>query len=148
MDRAAPKSEGKIASYQQTARQQPNAWLDFEDLCRLPRSSADFLWLSRTFKRLAITAVPTLDGESIDVQQRFLNLIDILYDSGIELTLITEEGPQALLTATALLDYARTCSQLQQLRILELESMDRVIFDIVYSGCLHAESGRDRRRFS
>ncbi|RMN25479.1 ATPase [Pseudomonas coronafaciens pv. zizaniae] len=55
-------------------------------------------------QRLAITAVPTLDGESIDVQQRFLNLIDILYDSCIELILITEEGPQALLTATALLD--------------------------------------------
>ncbi|WP_223434705.1 MULTISPECIES: cell division protein ZapE [unclassified Pseudomonas] len=108
------------------ARQQATAWLDFEDLCRVPHSSADFLWLSRTFKRLAITAVPTLDDEGIDVQQRFLNLIDILYDSGIELFLITEEGPQALLTATALLDYSRTCSRLQQLQILEPESMDRV----------------------
>jgi cell division protein ZapE len=108
------------------ARQQATAWLDFEDLCREPRSSADFLWLSRTFKRLAITAVPKLGREGIDVQQRFLILIDILYDSSIELILITEEGPQALLTATALVDYARTCSRLQQLRILEPESLDRV----------------------
>ncbi|MCQ6255313.1 cell division protein ZapE [Pseudomonas sp. Q11] len=108
------------------ARQQATAWLDFEDLCRMPRSCGDFLWLSCTFKRLAITAVPTFDGEGIDVQQRFLNLIDILYDSGIELILITEEGPLALFTASAHMDYARTCSRLQQLRVLELESMDRI----------------------
>lgn len=31
------------------ARHQASAWVTFGELCRLPRSSADFLWLSRTF---------------------------------------------------------------------------------------------------
>ncbi len=97
------------------ARQQATAWLDFDELCRSPRSSADFLWLNRTFERLAITGVPTLDGEGIDVQQRFLNLIDIFYDSVVELILVAEASPEDLLTAGAHVDFSRTHSRLQQL---------------------------------
>ncbi len=101
------------------ARYQATAWLHFDALCRLPRSSADFLWLSRTFECLAITGVPPLDGQGIDVQQRFLNLIDILYDSGIELNLVAEVGLPELLSAGAHVDFARTRSRLQQLRKLQ-----------------------------
>jgi cell division protein ZapE len=107
------------------ARQQATAWLDFDELCRLPRSSADFLWLNRRFERLAVTGVPTLDGEPIDVQQRFLNLIDILYDSGVELMLVAEASPPALLSAGAHVDFARTRSRLQQLKLVGTEYFDR-----------------------
>ncbi|MCQ4306458.1 cell division protein ZapE [Pseudomonas stutzeri] len=103
------------------ARHQATAWLAFDELCRLPRSSADFVWLSRTFERLAVTGVPLLDEQGIDVQQRFLNLIDILYDSGVELLLAAEANPQALLSAGAHVDFARTRSRLQQLRVIETE---------------------------
>jgi len=101
------------------ARQQATAWLDFDELCRLPRSSADFLWLNRTFERLVITGVPTLDGEGIDVQQRFLNLIDIFYDSGVELILVAEVSPEDLLSAGAHVDFSRTRSRLQQLEVVD-----------------------------
>lgn len=101
------------------ARHQVTAWLSFDELCRLPRSSADFLWLSRSFERLAITGVLPLDGQGIDVQQRFLNLIDIFYDSGIELLLVADAAPQALLSADAHVDFARTLSRLRQLRVAE-----------------------------
>lgn len=101
------------------ARHQASAWIAFDELCRLPRSSADFLWLSRTFERVAITGVPPLDKQGIDVQQRFLNLIDIFYDSGIELLLVTESDLQVLLSAGAHVDFARTRSRLQQLRVVD-----------------------------
>jgi len=110
------------------ARHQVTAWLAFDELCRMPRSSADFLWLSRTFERLAITGVPLLNGQGIDVQQRFLNLIDICYDSGIELLLVADADPRALLSAGAHIDFARTRSRLQQLRILETERTGHVDF--------------------
>ena len=102
------------------------AWLDFDELCRLPRSSADFLWLRDEFERLTITGVPTLDGEGIDVQQRFLNLIDIFYDSGVQLLLVAETSPDQLLSVGAHVDFARTRSRLQQLRLVDGAHGDRV----------------------
>lgn len=101
------------------ARHQASAWIEFDELCRQPRSSADFLWLSRTFEHVAITAVPPLDGEGIDVQQRFLNFIDICYDGGIALLLVAERDVKTLLSAGAHVDFARTRSRLQQLRVVE-----------------------------
>ena len=101
------------------ARHQATVWLAFDELCRLPRSSADFLWLSRTFERLAMSGVPLLDGQGIDAQQRFLNLIDIFYDRGIELLLVAQADLQMLLSAGAHVDFARTRSRLQQLRVVE-----------------------------
>lgn len=107
------------------ARQQATAWLDFDELCRLPRSSADFLWLNRTFERLAVTGVPMLDGEGIDVQQRFLNLVDIFYDSGVELILVAEASPEELLSNGAHVDFARTRSRVQQLKVVDAGCTDR-----------------------
>ncbi|MFL9814972.1 cell division protein ZapE [Stutzerimonas sp. VN223-3] len=109
------------------ARENGLAWLDFDELCRLPRSSADFLWLRDTFERLAISGVPTLDGEGIDVQQRFLNAIDILYDSGVQLLLVAEVTPDQLLSVGAHVDFARTRSRLQQLRLVDGAHIDQVI---------------------
>lgn len=103
------------------ARHLANAWIAFDGLCRQPRASADFLWLSRTFEQVAITGVPPLDGEGIDVQQRFLNLIDIFYDSGIALLLVAQSDVKTLLSAGAHVDFARTRSRLQQLRIVEVQ---------------------------
>ncbi|WP_423836661.1 cell division protein ZapE [Stutzerimonas stutzeri] len=109
------------------ARENGLAWLDFDELCRTPRSSADFLWLRDEFERMAITGVPTLDGEGIDAQQRFLNVIDILYDSGVQLLLVAEVTPDQLLSVGAHVDFARTRSRLQQLRLVDGAHIDRVI---------------------
>lgn len=103
------------------ARNQANAWIAFDELCRQPRSSADFLWLSRTFEQVAITGVPRLDGEGIDVQQRFLNFIDIFYDGGVSLLLVAESDVNTLLSAGAHVDFARASSRLQQLRVVEAQ---------------------------
>ncbi|MCG6539070.1 AFG1 family ATPase [Pseudomonas sp. KSR10] len=108
------------------AREGAQAWLDFDELCRLPRSCADFLRLTRQFERLALTGVTALDGEGIDVQQRFLNLIDILYDSGVALLLVAEASPEHLLSVGGHVDFARTRSRLRQLRSLEGVLFDRM----------------------
>ncbi|MCF7203506.1 cell division protein ZapE [Pseudomonas sp. JM10B5a] len=100
------------------ARQAQNAWLHFDVLCREPRASADFLWLAEAFHGLALSGVPRLDAQPIDVQQRFLNLIDILYDQGNYLLLVGEAPPEALLRDGGHVDFSRTRSRLQQLRRL------------------------------
>jgi cell division protein ZapE len=100
------------------ARDAERGWLDFDVLCREPRSSADMLWLAEEFHVLALSGVPPLDGQGIDVQQRFLNFIDILYDHGNQLLLVSEVAPERLLSAGAHVDFSRTGSRLQQLRRL------------------------------
>ncbi len=92
------------------------AWLDFDELCRHPHSSADFLWLSRRFLHLAISGVPCLGEEAIDVQQRFVNLIDIAYDAGIQLLLASEASLDDLCRGNPHMDFSRTRSRLQQLK--------------------------------
>ncbi|MFC3607219.1 cell division protein ZapE [Stutzerimonas tarimensis] len=99
------------------AHEGERAWATFDELCRLPRASADFLWLSEGFRHLAVSGVPPLDGQGIDVQQRFLNLVDILYDGGNQLLLVSEASPETLLSEGAHTDFSRTRSRLRQLRV-------------------------------
>lgn len=106
----------------QVAAQQGAAiLLDFDELCRRPHSSADFLWLCQHYRQVAIDGVPCLDREGIDVQQRFLNFVDIAYDSGIRLYLGCSADLDTLCHAGAHVDFARTRSRLQQLRELGRE---------------------------
>ncbi|WP_339512327.1 cell division protein ZapE [Pseudomonas sp. RL_15y_Pfl2_60] len=97
------------------AREAGMLWLDFGELCRQPRSSADFLWLCDQYRQLAVAGVPCLDAEGIDVQQRFLNFIDIAYDSGVQLFLGCEAGLDDLCQPGSHVDFSRTRSRLQQL---------------------------------
>jgi len=100
------------------AHEGARAWLDFDELCRQPRSSADFLWLCRHFEHLAIGTVPCLDRAPIDVQQRFLNFVDIAYDGGTRLSLLCETELDALLSEGGHVDFSRTRSRLRQLRLV------------------------------
>jgi cell division protein ZapE len=91
------------------------ALLDFDELCRHPHSSADFLWLCQRFRQIAIYGVPTLDNEGIDVQQRILNFVDIAYDSGVHLLLGCVAELDEVCRPGSHLDFVRTRSRLRQL---------------------------------
>ncbi|ARU90681.1 cell division protein ZapE [Pseudomonas sp. M30-35] len=97
------------------ARERAMLWLDFSELCRQPRSSADFLWLCGEYRQVAVGGVTCLDAEGIDVQQRFLNFVDIAYDSGVQLFLGCEAGLDDLCQPGSHVDFSRTRSRLQQL---------------------------------
>lgn len=104
------------------AHEGQSLWVDFDALCRYPRASADFLWLCQQFSRIALDRVPPLDGEAIDVQQRFLNFIDIAYDQGIELLLVGASSLDKLLSDAGHLDFSRTRSRLSQLSLITTDS--------------------------
>jgi cell division protein ZapE len=96
------------------------AWLAFDELCRAPRSSADYLWLCSHFRELVLAPVPRLDGEGIDVQQRFLNFVDIVYDSDTRLYLGAADAPEVVCEKGSHTDFSRTHSRLQQLQTIRL----------------------------
>nr|WP_239481969.1 cell division protein ZapE [Pseudomonas insulae] len=108
------------------ALQDNRIWLDFDELCRRPHSSVDFLWLCQRYRRIAISDVPCLRGEGIDVQQRFLNFVDIAYDSRIQLWLSCAADLDTLCQGGSHVDFARTLSRLRQLSATRMEQADPV----------------------
>ncbi|MFI8481023.1 cell division protein ZapE [Pseudomonas sp. NPDC078700] len=103
------------------AREGAMLWLDFSELCRQPRSTADYVWLCNEYAQLAVGGVPCLDAEGIDVQQRFLNFIDIAYDRAVHLLLGCAAGLDELCQPGSHVDFSRTLSRLQQLNNCQLK---------------------------
>lgn len=101
------------------AVQGEQAWADVDTLLRQPRASRDYLWLSQTFARLHIGVLPPLEGEGIDVLQRLVNLIDILYDAGTRLDLYATAPLERILRPALHPDLERTLSRLAQLQAVE-----------------------------
>lgn len=86
----------------------------FADLCDQPVAVMDYLELCRRFDHWIIDDLPRLGECSMAAQQRFINLIDVLYDQDKHLTLL---GPHALRESLEgdAIDLARTRSRLGQL---------------------------------
>lgn len=61
------------------------AWFDFDTLCRGPRSSADYIELSRRFSTLIIQDVPALSDDDGNAVRRFIHLVDECYDRAVKL---------------------------------------------------------------
>ena len=87
----------------------------FNDLCEQPTAVMDYLLLCKDFDDWIIDGLPLLGDCPIAVQQRFINLVDVLYDQDKHLTLIGER-PLAECLAGQAIDLARTASRLNQLQ--------------------------------
>ncbi|CAD5202678.1 AFG1-like ATPase [Pseudomonas sp. FEN] len=87
---------------------------EFADLCDQPTAVMDYLELCRDFDTWIIDELPNLEDCSIAAQQRFINLIDVLYDQDKRLLLIGEHPLRDSLGGNAI-DLARTRSRLGQL---------------------------------
>lgn len=99
--------------------------LTFNDLCEQPTAVMDYLLLCEDFDHWIIDDLPLLGECPIAVQQRFINLIDVLYDQDKHLTLLGQQPLDDALQGQAI-DLARTRSrlgQLQQVSPLALKSL-------------------------
>ncbi|WP_336086721.1 cell division protein ZapE [Nocardia sp. SSK8] len=89
---------------------------EFTQLCGVPTGAADYLTLARRFRRWTLHAVPPLREVPPDWAMRLVNLIDVLYDADIPVTVHATE-PVTELTAgvPAVPELARTASRLGEL---------------------------------
>lgn len=87
----------------------------FNDLCEQLTAVMDYLLLCQDFDHWIIDGLPHLADCPIAVQQRFINLIDVLYDRDKHLILIGEQPLEQALSGKAI-DLARTASRLGQLQ--------------------------------
>nr|WP_157712618.1 cell division protein ZapE [Pseudomonas sp. PB120] len=86
----------------------------FSQLCDHPTAVMDYLELCRRFDHWIIFELPDLAECSIAAQQRFINLIDVLYDQDKHLIVLGQRSLRESLGGDAI-DLARTRSRLGQL---------------------------------
>lgn len=101
-------------------------WFDFDAICDGPRGVADYIELARSYHTMLISGVPEFTPQTEDAAQRFVELVDELYDHGVNLVLT------AAVPIVELYDgrrhravFARTES-----RLIEMQSEE-------YLGCEH-----------
>nr|WP_049870569.1 cell division protein ZapE [Pseudomonas cremoricolorata] len=87
----------------------------FDDLCQQPTAVIDYLVLARDHPRWIIDGLDDLNECSLAAQQRFVNLVDVLYDQDIEVLVIGRK-PLAESLDGGLADLMRTRSRLGQLQ--------------------------------
>lgn len=75
-----------------------------------PTSTVDYLALADRYPRWVISGLTSLDSR--DAAQRFANVIDVLCDRDLLLTLIGDRPLSELLPDGGSLDFARTASRL------------------------------------
>ena len=96
------------------------AWFDFAALCEGPYGSADYIELARMFSALLISGVPQFTPFNEDAAQRFVHLVDELYDRRVKLVVSAQAPVVELYDGKRLRrDFARTES-----RLIEMQSRE------------------------
>lgn len=89
----------------------------FDQLCQSPVSTIEYLHWARTYLRWTIVDMPRLDHVDPEVQQRFINLIDVLVDSDIPVAFRSEHTLDVFLDGvSARQDAFRTTSRMHLIR--------------------------------
>jgi cell division protein ZapE len=86
----------------------------FAQLCQAATAVMDYLALSERYAVWLLDEVP-LATVGPAAQQRFINVIDVLYEKQIRLLLVTRCDLETLVAGVELEDIQRTRSRLQQL---------------------------------
>ena len=96
------------------------AWFEFEEICKSPRSTADYIELARYFHTMLIANVVTMGKSHSDEARRFIQLVDELYDRKVNLILSAAVPPDELYTGKRLAEpFKRTRSRLVEMQSRE-----------------------------
>lgn len=104
----------------------------FDDLCRRPLGSSDFLAVAQRFHTVLIDHIRVMSRNQRNEAKRFINLIDTLYDQRVKLIASAEAEPDGLFLGEdgyEVFEFDRTAS-----RLIEMRSKD-------YLALAHGHSG-------
>lgn len=65
-------------------------WFDFSAICAIPRSQIDYLSIAERFSTVLINKFTPIDEHNDNCARLFIHLIDVFYDAGTQLILISE----------------------------------------------------------
>ncbi len=97
------------------------ARFDFDDLCNQNLGAEDYLEIIKNCKFITLDNIPQFNDVNSNQQQRFITLIDVLYDKDIPLA-VTAEINIDQFTSSRLLEnpFKRTVSRLYELTSVEM----------------------------
>lgn len=91
-------------------------WFDFQELCATARSAHDYQRLCSQYTSIFLSNITSTHEESGDIAARFIQLIDAIYDHGINLWAHSHVPLDALYSGRSLaFEFQRTRSRLQEL---------------------------------
>jgi len=92
------------------------ARFNFSDLCNKNIGAEDYIKITNVCKYILIENLPNFDDNNSNQQQRFITLIDIVYEKKINLTISSVSSLDKLTSANSLLEpFKRTLSRLHEL---------------------------------
>lgn len=93
------------------------AMFDFDDICAINASAADYLALARDYSFVIVSDIPKLDDSKRDLTLRLVMLIDALYDQHRHIALSAAAQPDYLYKGEALqVAFDRTVSRLMEMQ--------------------------------
>ncbi|MEO7756930.1 MAG: AFG1/ZapE family ATPase, partial [Dokdonella sp.] len=95
-------------------------WFDFSALCEGPRAVADYIELAKAYHTIVVSNVPEFTPQTDDAARRFIELVDEVYDRGVNLVL------SAALPIVELYDGERLRAEFSRTesRLIEMQSED------------------------
>ena len=104
------------------------ARFDFNDLCNQNLGAEDYLEIIQACKFITLDNIPQFNDINSNQQQRFITLIDIIYDKNIPLAVTAEQNIDQF-TSSRLLEnsFKRTISRLYELTSEERNNEARVL---------------------
>ena len=88
----------------------------FDDLCKKNLSAEDYLEITSICNFIVIEKIPNFDEQNINEQQRFITLIDIIYDKKIPLMISSFNDLQTISSSNKLMKpFKRTLSRIYEL---------------------------------
>jgi cell division protein ZapE len=95
-------------------------WFDFDALCVEPRSTGDYIEISREFHTVLLSDVMCMDGSMDDAARRFVNMVDEFYDRNVKLIISAAVPlPDLYLGSRLGFEFERTRSRLEEMQSLD-----------------------------
>ena len=89
---------------------------NFQELCNKNLGAEDYLEISKKSKFIIIEEIPSFNDINSNQQQRFITLIDIIYDRNISIAVTAEKSLEKLTSSSSLeKPFKRTISRLYEL---------------------------------
>ena len=95
------------------------ARFDFNDLCNKNLGAEDYIKIADVCKYILIENLPNFDDNNSNLQQRFITLIDIIYEKKVGLIISSASNLDKLTSAKILSEpFKRTISRLYELTLI------------------------------
>ena len=102
-------------------------WFTFSVLCEGNRSKVDYIELSKRFHTLLLSDIPVMNDLENDAARRFIELVDELYDRGVNFIVSAAAPPEQIYLGNRLHEpFKRTISRLQEMSSTEYLSRPHI----------------------